>query len=377
MEDNNNLPHLPTSEDYEAWEHEFLHEIGWMDSTVDDVMLDVTKDYPIEYTLAINGTPFAPLGGIHGQTGQPGHGKTMTLSMIAAAVLGDTSHGLEWLLKDKVPNPRVLYVDTEMERGNTMLVNKRICAMLGRNGNQPYDDLIILCLREVTTAEERFKKVLKGMWQYRPTVVILDGLIDVVADFNDNVNCQELIFKCMAAASHYNMSLWLLLHQNPGTEKMVGHSGSFLERKASDILQTKKVKDAAGKVHFEVSNKKVRGKDWEEFKFHINDMPPYFFGIPELDEQTEAPEVEEDNDNGFDVYNMTAEMLQPMQMLITDRAGMSTRDLEKATKQLFGIGATKADKAMEKAVEFGLLIRGTNKRYYLPDPLGDEGNAPF
>lgn len=372
MEENNNLPHLPTGEEIESKPKIFLEEDEWLDATVEDVMLDVTKDYPIEYTLSINGTPFAPLGGIHGQTGQPGHGKTMTLSMLAAAVLGDTSHGLEWLLKDKIPNPRVLYIDTEMEKGNTMLVNKRICAMLGRNCNQAYDDLIILCLREVTTAEERWRKILKAMWQLEPTVVILDGLIDVVADFNDNVNCQELIFKCMAAASHYNMSLWLLLHQNPGTEKMVGHSGSFLERKASDILQTKKVKDNEGKVHFEVSNKKVRGKDWEEFKFHINDMPPYFFGVPELDEQTEAPEVEEE----IDTNDTPIDKLEQLQLLITDRNGMSTRAMLDGVKQMFEIGTTKALRVLEQAVEKGVLIKSVNKRFYKPDGNTEE-EAPF
>lgn len=375
----NNLPHLPTGEEIDAKPEIFLEGDNWIETTLADELLDVTKDYPIEYTMTINGTPFAPRGGIVGMTGQPGHGKTMTLAMIAAAVLGDTEHGLEWQLKDQVPNPRVMYIDTEMERGNTMLVNKRICAMLGRDGHTRYDDLTILCLREVTTAEERWRKVLKAIFMYEPTVVILDGLIDVVADFNDNVNCQELIFKCMATASHYNISLWLLLHQNPGTEKMVGHSGSFLERKASDILQTKKVKDKdTGKIHFEVSSKKSRSKDWEDYKFLVDDYPPYYFGLPKLMEDSSiAPEPEEEDDNGFDVYNMTAEMLAPMQMLITDRNGMTTRDMEKATKDLFKIGATKADKAMEKAVEFGILIRAENKRYYLPDPTGDEGQSPF
>lgn len=365
MEQENKLPHIPTGEELEIKPPEFLAADGWIDATLADELLDVTREYPIRYTLSINGTPFAPLGGLHGMTGQPGHGKTMTLSMVAAAVLGDTTHGMEWLLKDDIPNPRVLYIDTEMERGNTMLVNKRICAMLGWPHNVPDDRLTILCLREVTTAADRWRKVLKAIFIYEPTVVILDGLIDIVADFNDNTDCQELISKCMACASHYDISFWALLHENPGSEKMVGHAGSFLERKASDVMVTKKIKDeTTGDVKFEVKNKKVRAKDWQSYIFVVDDSY-YPFGVPRLADTTISEEPEEDDK--FDVYSMTYDMLLPLQTLITDHEGISTRSIMDQTRELFKIGQGKAQKAINKAVEMGILLRGGNKRYYLPD----------
>lgn len=260
-----------------------MKEDEWLEMAIENGdLLDVTKDYPIYHTLSINGVPFAPLGGLHGMTGQPGHGKTMTLSMVAAAVLGDKTHGIEWLLGETIPNPRVLYIDTEMERGNTQRVNMRICAMLGWDWHTPHEQLTIMCLREVTKAMDRWRKVLKGIYMYHPNVVILDGLIDVVADFNDNTDCQELISKCMATASHYNISFWALLHENPGSEKMVGHAGSFLERKASDVMVTrKKIDDMTGDVTFEIKSKKVRAKDWDGYSFKVDDSK-FKFGVPRL-----------------------------------------------------------------------------------------------
>lgn len=262
---------------------EFLKDDEWFDMELEEQdFLDVTKDYPIYHSLSINGVPFAPIGGLHGMTGQPGHGKTMTLSMVAAAVLGDKTHGIEWLLGDTIPKPKVLYIDTEMERGNTQRVNMRICAMLGWDWHTPHEQLKIMCLREVTKAVDRWKKVLKGIFQEKPNVVILDGLIDVVADFNDNTDCQELISKCMATASHYNISFWTLLHENPGSEKMVGHAGSFLERKASDVMVTRKtVEESTGEVTFEIKSKKVRAKDWNGYCFKVDDSK-HKFGVPRL-----------------------------------------------------------------------------------------------
>ena len=262
---------------------EFLQEDDWYDEELqEDDYLDVTKEYPIHHTLSINGIPFAPLGGVHGMTGQPGSGKTMTLAMVAAAVLGDVSHGMEWLLKDEIPLPKVLYIDTEQERANTQRVNMRICAMLGWDWHMKHEQLKIMTLREVTKAVTRWKKVLKGIYENRPNVVILDGLIDVVADFNDNKDCQEIISKCMALASYYNISLWMLIHENPGTEKMVGHAGSFLERKATDVIVSrKKVDGVNGDVTFEIKSKKVRSKDWAGYNFRVSDSV-YKFGVPVL-----------------------------------------------------------------------------------------------
>ena len=115
----------------------------------------------------------------------------------------------------------------------------------------------------------------------QPTVVFLDGLIDVVGDFNDNKECQLIIYQCMATASHYGISLWCLLHENPGSTKMVGHAGSFLERKATDVLKTKKNKEG-GVVSFEVSQSKARARDLDTWKFTIEDDENHY-GHPVLE----------------------------------------------------------------------------------------------
>jgi hypothetical protein len=180
--------------------------------------------------------------------------------------------------------------------------------MAGRDINGQYDDFNIIMLRDVEEVQQldqnrkpvldkhgrpvfvnpaivRWRMTLKAIWQYKPTVVFIDGLLDVVADFNDNIECQELIFKCMKLASHYDISLWCVLHQNPGGEKLVGHLGSFLERKVTDVIQTKKIKDdKTGDVTFEVKQKKARSQDFPDWKFRV--LPIEAWGRPE---QLDAP----------------------------------------------------------------------------------------
>lgn len=276
---------VETAEDIERRNSLFLPEEEWEDVDISNNFLDVTQNYDSpRYSLKIRGTQCTPVGGLHVITGQPGNGKTNAQSQLIAAYLGDTSHGVEYNLTEQRPCPNVLYIDTEMEPENTMMVNLRICAMTNREYHKRYEDFNILILREETSAADRWRKILKAIDEKRPNVVFIDGMIDIVADFNDNKECQEIIFKCMKLATHYDINLWITIHQNPNTTKMTGHAGSFLERKATDVFQiTKdKGKDGGGEITFKIEQTKSRGKDVDELQFRMTTLGgKYPFAIPE------------------------------------------------------------------------------------------------
>ena len=285
---NNNIPIVDAAADAE--DLSFLASDRWFDVDVEPWRLDFQKQYEApRYTLSWRGVPFAPLGGIHAITGQAGNGKTMTLAQFMSAILNGEFGSLRYELSDEVAHPTVLYIDTEMEEANTIAVKNRVMTMCGRDIRTNYDDFVVIMLREVPETTDakgaktpssvnRWKMTLKAIWQYKPTAVFIDGLLDVVADFNDNKECQEIIYKCMQVASHYGISVWCIVHQNPGGEKLVGHLGSFLERKVTDIFQTKKEKKE-GEATFTVKQLKARGRDVEDWQFRV--LPVTGWGMPE------------------------------------------------------------------------------------------------
>ena len=282
----------------------FMLQDEWQRMNTQPYELDFAEPYkPPRFTLSWKGVPFAPLGGIHNITGQSGNGKTMTIAQFMATILCGECGQLRYELADEIPHPSILYIDTEMEKDNTIAVKNRVLSMAGRDLSQAYDDFKIIMLRDVADIPQvdekgnavldkkgrqqmvnpaivRWRMILKAIWEHRPTVVFIDGLLDVVADFNDNIECQLLIFKCMKLASHYDISLWCILHQNPGGEKLVGHLGSFLERKVTDVIQTRKNKDdKTGDVTFEVKQKKARSQDFADWSFRV--LPVDSWGRPE------------------------------------------------------------------------------------------------
>ena len=274
---------------------DFLAGDQWFSADIGHYYLDFAKAYQSpRYTLSWNDIPFAPLGGIHAITGQAGNGKTMTLAQFMAAILSGEFGKLRYELSEEIPHPKVLYIDTEMEEANTIAVKNRVMTMCGRPIDQPCDDFTVIMLREVPESSaadskgkttkvpssvNRWRMTLKAIWEVKPTAVFIDGLLDVVADFNDNKECQETIYKCMQVASHYGISVWCIVHQNPGGEKLVGHLGSFLERKVTDIFQTKKDKsDKTGDVTFTVKQLKARGRDVDDWQFYVE--PVDSWGMP-------------------------------------------------------------------------------------------------
>ena len=73
----------------------FLQEDEWQSVSTEGKYLDPKEKYICpRYTLSYNGVPFAPLGGIHGLTGQPGHGKTFTFTQLIVAILRGEFYGL-------------------------------------------------------------------------------------------------------------------------------------------------------------------------------------------------------------------------------------------------------------------------------------------
>ena len=345
---------------------DFLKDLQWLDADLSRQWLDPTEPYTSpEYTLSYCGVPFAPLGGIHGLTGKPGHGKTMTFTQLMVAIMRGDFYNLHSLLRERClrsgREPKVLYVDTEMEKGNTQLVMMRVYQEMGWEKGSVHSQFRILWLREVLLAEDRWRMTLRAIYEMRPDVVFLDGLIDVIGDFNDNRACQLLIYQCMAVASHYHISLWCLLHENPGSDKMVGHAGSFLERKATDILRTKKDKSGA-RATFSVSQAKNRARDFEDWIFHIEDDANHY-GHPVMDNAIDdAPKA------------LSTEELREIMQVIGYEERLSKRALRDRIRNSKTVGTSKAENYIDDAVKCGVLIC-ENNRYRLADNLITADNS--
>jgi hypothetical protein len=161
----------------------------------------------------------------------------------------------------------------------------------------PSDRFAVLWLREVPKPEqdtcnhERWRLIKSAIEVFSPDIVFVDGLRDLVNDFNSNEESSQIINEMMSLASQREMCIWNVLHMNPrpsndDESKMRGHLGTELGNKVSDTFISIKKKDATtGDVTFCVKQNDARGKDVDDWKFRVTDDAGGL-GIPRIIEST-------------------------------------------------------------------------------------------
>jgi hypothetical protein len=371
---------------------DLLRQDGWFGSDLSGYWLQDDERYeqPV-WTLSWCGIPFAPLGNIHALTGQSGHGKTMTFTQIITAILGGKFGNLRCILPEGVPRT-VLYIDTEMSKNDTLRVRERIFRLMGWKWGDHHPELKILRLRDVQPQEVvqqptangqtpqrqekavktglplleariaimRWKMVLQAIWEIRPTVAVIDGMLDVIRDYNDIEECQETVTKCMQVSSYYNCSVWCLVHQNPGrADKMAGSLGSILERKVTDILSTVKEKNKeTGAVTFTVTQLKARGADVPDWQYYVEDDHDHI-GMPKfMTNDTQAMP-----DDKRDEYRKELDEIFK-EIGIQKLGGMRYSEIINALKNNGYTNHGKQEKIIKDGVSEGIIYKHDNGRYY-------------
>jgi len=361
---------------------DFLKGDDWFGANVDDDFLDFDKPYrPPRYTLERNDVAFADVGEIHIVSGKPGNGKTGLMAQLIAATLGGQFgktiarkvghkvNGAEGF--QEVPTC-ILYVDTEQGEDDTIGFKNRILSMSGVPKDVAKQHLKILRLRDTELALDRWKKILKAIWQVQPTDIFLDGMLDIVEDYNDQKECQPIIRKCMMLATHYDTSLWAVLHENPMVDKLVGTLGSITQRKVSEIFTVIKVKQSELKEHdrnpklppiyFRVKQNKARGKDVDDWYFHYVSVDGGWGQPVEIDDEA-APQVAAKVQDVQDV--MLKAVVKCLLEFMSPPMSDYYTNIVKELKKRMHVGETKAKEYFNEANSRGVFHLPVNNRYTL------------
>ena len=279
--ENNRIP-LPGEQDKEP---DLLKYRKWFGTDTTGCLLDFAKPYtPPKWTLKHNGISFAKRGDLHIVGGKSGHGKTAFMSQIMAAILCGRFGNMTCQIEGE---PTVLYIDTEQSEDDTIAIKNRVCTLAGISYSVPQPRFKVARLRDTVQVEERYKMILQLMWEIKPDVVFIDGLLDIVNDYNNQTECSDIIRDLMAYSTALNMSMWCVLHENPMTDKLVGSLGSIAERKVTEVFVIRKHKGPHTEkrfkdfpsVFFEIKQTKARGKDQEDWYFTVEDRA-LGWGVP-------------------------------------------------------------------------------------------------
>lgn len=331
--------------------------IGSVDESLDEEVKlveasRIKTDTPFEepqYTLSYGGIGFAPKGNIMAVMAEMKHGKTFVNTIFAVALTRGEYLGIKGL----VDNAKVLFFDTEQDLADGLRILRRVQYLNGwdfAHDEETRKRFSVYHLRE-KSIEQRIDLIETAIKLYRPDVVFIDGIRDLLADFNSLEESSNIIQWLMELSSNYNVAIWTVLHVNPKGDKMRGHLGTELGNKVTDVFQVRKEKNGfTNEVSFKVQHVAARHRDVNDFDFVIdNDLP---FGIPVSSKQEEGEEQ----------VDLQSLLIDVMNIVKSGTKSSITNELRKK-----GLSKAQSLDLIESSIRSGVLVKADGWNFRLDE----------
>ena len=314
-------------------------------SKTDDYVIDLSVVYQEpHYTLEFNGVGSIPTGDIQGIVARQKQGKTQLCIVLCASLLGCTDFGF----KSLVPNARILYIDTEQSEANAAKVAVKIHTLMHWPTNESNSRLRVVALRR-KAVKERLPIIVREVRKYRPTAVIVDGLVDLVADFNDLRESSDVIQSLMRLSAECDCAVICVLHLNKSKDNNTprGHVGSFLMQKSSDVFQVEKSDSGI----FNVSETDCRNCPIDRFAFGLDGH-----GVPMRAASIAEVKAEAN----------TEALARLIRQAFGQTREMGYSELRSAIHMYGGVSERTAERRIREATDKGLIgVTVNNDKYYV------------
>ena len=169
-------------------------------------VIDGNVDYPEpEYLIRIGDVPTLPKGNLVAVSAKWKNGKTFFCDILSAIFLGsDVFSNCENLIKQG----KVRFIDTEQARNDSARILKTIRAIIPE---ERQNDIEVSCLRDADIDSfganddiSRYEFVSQSIEIERPDLVIVDGIADLIYNYNDVTESQDMVNKLAALANKHN-----------------------------------------------------------------------------------------------------------------------------------------------------------------------------
>lgn len=241
-------------------------------------LVDTTQIPPKPlFRLNVGGVEIIPSGGIVAVTGQAKQGKTHFLLAMVSVLMSGKPFG-RMSRGEGVPRS-ILWVDTEQ---SLYYVTKNVNELLdlcGYQRNVPTDNYGLNVLALLGNDCETMLEVIQAaIDELHPDIVVIDGVRDLVSNFNDEEETQRVMTWLNAnLKADPSLNIFCAIHTNPTDKtKMRGHLGTELANKCSDMITVCKNKGG----YFEAEHTMARGRTYEPaFTFRIGEKGAEVYDI--------------------------------------------------------------------------------------------------
>lgn len=307
------------------------------------------KDYEVHlgieypepsFTLSMGSVGTFPRGDIQAVKAKSKNGKTFLCSILIASMLGCDKFGFT----SREETPTIIYFDTEQNPRNTARLVARVHTLLGWNTKQDDGRFRAYALRTMDI-EQRFPYILDKVKELQPTAVFIDGVADLITNFNDVEQSSNIVNDLMRLSGEFNCCVCAVLHTNKAKDdsSMKGHLGTLLLQKASDVLNVRKDDST-----FQVEETDCRNMPIDDFAFSID-----INGIP----TTAITSTQAKGQAKLDEYRNT------LNVIFSKHSELSYTELVDAYALEVAVSERTAKRAVADMKQSGLIVSTSNKKY--------------
>ena len=291
-----------------------------------DLSTEIKEPPPL---ICLRDAPVFTRGNLSVVTGKAKSRKTFLIGLFAARFLEDGD------------NTSILYIDSEQGKFHVQKSVKRIHRLLQWDDTINDDRLKCFGLRELG-CNERLKFLEAAIQRFTPDLVFIDGIRDLIQDFNNMVDSSELVNKLMKLSSVNNCHICSVLHQNKGDNNARGHLGTELINKSESVISVAADGDTSS-----VSPEYCRNIPFEKFWFTINSE-----GLPEYCDPVLKPKADD-------------KLKQLFSELLPINESLTYSDLRNQIMEKCNIKTRRgAEKKIEKGVADSIIFKNTEEKYF-------------
>jgi hypothetical protein len=229
-----------------------------------------------------DGSEYARFGTLGNFSVVGGKGKSRKTFFVSALVGSSLNGKIILNIKARFEGKKITYIDTEQSEYDLYWSAKRAVQL--NNVDFHPENYDIFCLRPLSPQER--VSFIENYLENNDNLglVVIDGIRDLLVDINNPDQSTEIVTKIMQWTKTYNIHICLVLHQNPGSDKLRGHLGTEITNKAETYVSIE-IPDTNKDISL-VIPKAMRGtKHFKEFGFKINQDTI----LPELTTLEELP----------------------------------------------------------------------------------------
>jgi archaellum biogenesis ATPase FlaH len=171
----------------------------------------------------------------------------------------------------------IVYIDTEQEEPRTQRVLSRITQIVG--GDVDVRETVHAYNVRSLHAKDRMDVVRKAIDRHKPSVVVIDGIRDMVRNINSEEESTDVMDQLLALSTNPKCHIVCVLHENKGSDHARGHLGTELGNKAETVFRVRATdQDGA----FAVESEATRDGNFEPFTllYGANGLPLVRAGVP-------------------------------------------------------------------------------------------------